>query len=637
VDIHQILARYWKYKQFRPLQEEIIQSVLAGNDTLALLPTGGGKSICFQVPAMAKEGICLVVSPLIALMKDQVEQLKRRDIPAVALFMGMSRREIDLELDNCVFGKYKFLYLSPERLQTEIVIERVKRMNVCLLAVDEAHCISQWGENFRPPYAQIAEFRQIIPKVPVIALTATATEVVKKDIQEKLNFVRPKVFQKSFSRANLSYSAYLEEDKERRLLKILENVPGTAIVYVRSRKRTQAIAEWLQRCGIRADFYHAGLDNAQRSNRQDAWISNRTRVIVATNAFGMGIDKPDVRTVIHLDLPDTLEAYYQEAGRAGRDERKAYAVVLFNSGDVNDLERRVLQSYPPVAVIRQVYQALANYYKLAVGSSQFASYDFDLDDFRKVYDLPASDTYQAIKRLEEAGLIQLSESYYTPSRLYFPVDNRQLYEFQVANAIYDPLIKLTLRVYGGELFSNFLTISENTLAKHLHASVKDVQAYLTRLHQVGIVVYEPQKDKPQLTFLTPRHDSLNLPIDARTLEVRKQRDLEKAKAVANYVQHPFRCRTQLLLEYFNELTDATCKVCDNCLKRKKWSVELPESLSEHRKQILRSLQPGALSLTGLVQQLKPKNEEVLLKTIQEMVGAGEILYLENGNIALTGQ
>ncbi|MES2734611.1 MAG: ATP-dependent DNA helicase RecQ [Bacteroidota bacterium] len=632
VDIHQLLEQNWGYKKFRPLQEEIIQSVLAGNDTLALLPTGGGKSICFQVPALAMEGICLVISPLIALMKDQVEQLKKRNIQAIAIYSGMSRREIDVALDNCVFGKIKFLYLSPERLQTEIFLERVKRMNVCLLAVDEAHCISAWGESFRPPYAQIADFRLLLPQVPVIALTATATEKVKIDIQEKLSFVRPNVFQQSFARSNLSYSTYLEEDKERRLLTILQKVSGTAIVYVRSRKRTKAIAEWLQRCGIRADYYHAGLDNTQRSARQDAWIQNRTRVIVATNAFGMGIDKPDVRIVVHLDLPDTLEAYYQEAGRAGRDERKAYAVVLYNPGDVQDLERRVLQSYPAITVIRHVYQALANYYKLAVGSSQFASYDFDLEDFKDVFQLNVAETYQALKRLEEAGFIQLNESYYNPSKLYFTVDNRQLYEFQVANAAYDPLIKLVLRMYGGEVFTNFMTISENAIAKQLHASVKDVIAYLTRLHQQQLLVYDQQKDKPQLTFLTPRYDAADLPLEVRLLENRKQRDLEKARSVKHYVQHTVRCRTQLLLEYFGEITDQTCGVCDICLQRKKLEPDLREGAAELRERILYSLQPGELSLQNLVKQLKNENEKKLLQTVQAMVGVGELRYLANGNL-----
>jgi ATP-dependent DNA helicase RecQ len=390
----------------------------------------------------------------------------------------------------------------------------------------------------------------------------------------------------------------------------------------------------LQRSGIRADYYNAGLDNAQRSARQDAWIHNRTRVIVATNAFGMGIDKPDVRTVIHLDLPDTLEAYYQEAGRAGRDENKAYAVALYNRSDVNDLERRVLQNYPPIAMIRQVYQALANYYKMAVGSSQFASYDFDLEEFKDLFRFSAADAYQSIKRLEEAGLIQLNESYYNPSKLYFPVDNRQLYEFQVANAAYDPIIKLVLRMYGGELFTNFLTISENALAKQLHTSVKDVEAYLTRLNQLNIVVYDKQKDKPQMTFLTPRHDVASLPLDAQQLETRKQRDLEKARAVAHYVQHALRCRTQLLLEYFGEVTDQTCGVCDNCLQRKKRAEDRLEGFTEHRLRILHSLQTGALSLHNLVKQLKPENEKKLLLMVQEMVGAGELRYLDNGNIAL---
>ena len=468
----------------------------------------------------------------------------------------------------------------------------------------------------------------------MIALTATATEPVKLDIQEKLAFTRPKVFQQSFARANLSYSAYPEENKEKRLLAILEKVPGTAIVYVRSRKRTQAIAEWLQRCGILADFYHAGLTNEQRSRQQDDWTHNRTRVIVATNAFGMGIDKPDVRTVVHLDLPDTPEAYYQEAGRAGRDGRKAYAVVLYHPGEAADLERRVLLGYPPVETLRTVYQALANYYKLAVGSSQFASYDFDLEEFKDLFKLPAAETYAALKKLEEAGLIQLSESYYNPSQLHFPVNNQELYKFQVANAVYDPFVKLILRTYGGELFTHFLEISENTLAKHLRASVREVEGYLQRMHEQGIVVYQRQKDQPQLTFLTPRHDAAHLPIDVRQLEARKQRDLEKARAVAHYVRHQLRCRTQLLLEYFDEVSEQVCGVCDNCLRRKKSEPDRWEGFAEERLNVLRCLQSGALSLPVLVKKAHPVDEQKLLRTVREMVGAGEVRYLKNGDVAL---
>lgn len=356
MSIHEILQKYWGYSTFRPLQEDIIRSVMSGHDTLALLPTGGGKSVCFQVPGLATEGLCLVISPLIALMKDQVEQLTRRGILAQAIYSGMSNREIDIALDNCIYGHTKFLYISPERLQTELFQVRAAKMKIGLLAIDEAHCISQWGYDFRPPYLQIAEFRQLIPQVPCIALTATATEVVKKDIQEKLAFKNGAVFQKSFARANLSYSAFFEENKEKRLLEMLQKVPGTAVVYVRNRKRTQQAADYLRKMGISADFYHAGLPNDQRAKKQEAWIQNKTRVIVATNAFGMGIDKPDVRLVVHIDLPDSLEAYYQEAGRAGRDEKLAYATALFNQQDINQLRQNIQTSYPTEDLIRRVYQ-----------------------------------------------------------------------------------------------------------------------------------------------------------------------------------------------------------------------------------------------------------------------------------------
>ena len=416
---HAILKQYWGYDHFRPLQEEIIDSILANNDTLALLPTGGGKSICFQVPALLREGICIVVSPLIALMKDQVEQLNRRHISAAAIYSGMSAREIDFCLDNCIYGNYKFLYVSPERLRTDLFLARSERMNISLLAVDEAHCISQWGYDFRPAYLEIAQFRATIPDINIVALTATATPPVQQDIQDRLSFKEGRVYQQSFARPNLSYSALYEEDKEKRLLKILSNVPGTAVVYARSRKRTEFIARQLRSRNIQADHYHAGLDTDSRAARQDAWVQNKTRVIVATNAFGMGIDKPDVRVVVHLDLPDSLEAYYQEAGRAGRDGKKAYAVILYNQNDTDRLIEGVERSFPPLAVLRSVYQNVANYLRIAVGSSMLASYDFDLDDFAQTYRMKSSEVYYAIKRLGETGFLQLNESFYSPSTSYY--------------------------------------------------------------------------------------------------------------------------------------------------------------------------------------------------------------------------
>lgn len=629
--IHVILKQYWGYDTFRPVQEEIIRSVLEGKDTLALLPTGGGKSVCFQVPAMILPGICIVISPLIALMKDQVEGLKKKGIPAVAIYSGMNRREIDIALDNCVYAGIKFLYVSPERIQTELFIERFRQMQVCLLAVDEAHCISQWGYDFRPPYLEIAGLRDLVPKVPVIALTATATRTVQQDITEKLRFRNGQLFQKSFARPNLSYSAFPEENKERKLLQILRNVPGTAVVYVRNRKRTQQLSAMLNQNGVKADFYHAGLESAQRSARQDNWIHNRTRVIVATNAFGMGIDKPDVRVVVHMDLPDTLEAYYQEAGRGGRDEKKAYAAALYHPSDIEDLRQRIVLTYPSEALLRKVYQALANQYQLAVGSGFLASYEFDIESFQKNYQLPALETFYALKRLEEAGFIQLNEGFHSPSKLHFAVDKKGLYEFQIANAAYDPLIKLILRMYGGEVFSNFIPVSEGQIARNLGADPVVTGKMLDLLGQAGIVVYDRQKDKPQITFTTERYDTARLPLDIRGINARRERDEQKAEAVIRYMTSHERCRTAMLLEYFDEITDQACGVCDNCLRRKKDAASADPYIHQ-RSQILLALAGQEVSLQTLVSQLGQKDENLLLQTIREMAGAGEIQVLDNGNV-----
>ncbi|RYZ26185.1 MAG: ATP-dependent DNA helicase RecQ, partial [Sphingobacteriales bacterium] len=403
------------YTAFRPLQEDIITSVLEGKDTLALLPTGGGKSVCFQVPALAMEGLCIVVSPLIALMKDQVEQLQKRGIKAISISSGMHRREIDIALDNCVHGDVKFLYVSPERLKTDIFLARFRQMKVCLIAVDEAHCISAWGYDFRPPYLQIALIRALQPKIPVIALTATATDEVKKDICERLEFKTGyQVFQQSFARKNLSYSCLETEDKPARLLQILKNVPGTAIVYVRSRNRTSVVAQWLQKQGLQAAHYHAGLSPEQRNTAQNNWIHNKTRIIVATNAFGMGIDKPDVRAVVHLDLPANLEAYYQEAGRAGRDERYSYAVLLYCKNDLEELQERIEQEHPPITELKRVYQALANSYQLAVGSGELQAFPFSLEEFSAAYKFNPAEAHNALKKLETEGLIQLNPAYHSP-------------------------------------------------------------------------------------------------------------------------------------------------------------------------------------------------------------------------------
>ena len=633
----EILKKYWGYNNFRPLQTDIIQSVLDGQDTLVLMPTGGGKSLCFQVPAMMSEGVCIVISPLIALMQDQVQQLKQRGISAVGIYSGMHRNQIDIALDNCIYGNVKFLYVSPERLQTKLFIERAKQMKINILAVDEAHCISQWGYDFRPPYNKIAEFRTLIPNVPVIALTATATEEVKTDIIGKLELINPQIFQQSFARLNLSYSAFKEDDKERRLMKILQNVQGSAVVYVRNRRRTQEISDMLNKYNVQTTFYHAGLTPIERTKRQENWIKNNVRVIVATNAFGMGIDKPDVRTVVHLDLPDTLEAYYQEAGRAGRDGEKAYAVALFNQNDIDSLEKNVLQSYPAIELIRRVYQCLGNLFQLAVGSGEFNSFDFDLIEFQRRFDLPPTDTYFALKILENQGFIQLSEGFKNTSKIMFKVDNRALYDFQLRNSKYDSFIKLILRMYGGDLFGTFLNISEANIAKAYSIPVKEIETWLLTLEKFDILFYDKQKDKPQLTFLTPRFDVRELPLQALEIKKRKERDIQKAKSVKHYAEQPNRCRTQLLLEYFNEITDAECGICDNCLKKKKQNkIELEDKEANNliRLKIKQLLQNGAMGLQLITQIIQPLNQSKFQGIIREMIGDGEVSFDQDGRLSL---
>jgi ATP-dependent DNA helicase RecQ len=630
----QILQQFWGYDHFRPMQEDVVNRVLDRQDVLVLMPTGGGKSICFQVPTLAMKGVCIVVTPLIALMKDQVEQLRKRGIPAAAIYSGMHYREIDTTLDNCIYGNLKFLYVSPERLRTELVIERVKQMTVCLLAVDEAHCISAWGYDFRPPYLQIAEFRQLIPDTPIIALTASATPDVQTDIIDKLTLREPVIFRQSFARPNLSYSAVLEEDKENRLLRVLQNVPGGGIVYVRSRRQTQQIAQWLSKQDISADFYHAGLTTQQRSDKQDSWMTGQTRVMVATNAFGMGIDKPDVRTVVHLDVPDSLEAYYQEAGRAGRDGQKSYAVMLYTPGDLENLRFRTEQLYQPVAMLRRVYQALANYTAVPLGGGEFSSYDFDMGAFTATFTLPQQETHYALKQLQLEGLIQLSENYFHPSRLTFMLDNRQLYEFQVLNPRLDPFLKLLLRLYGGELFTDFITISESTLARTYLINQPEIEQLLTQLHQRNVVIYEKQKDKPQLTFLTPRYDAPSLPVNTQELNRRKELAMRKVQAATLYTEHPTQCRTRLLQAYFGEKPGERCGICDNCLKKKKKAEQNQSAVREQVREYVALANGPGVSPKQLAHYFAQTDADSLTQTLKQMLAEEEIRYTKSGNLTL---
>lgn len=628
-----ILKKVWGFDQFRPLQKDIVDAVLKGDDVLALLPTGGGKSICFQVPALMKEGVCIVITPLIALMKDQVEQLKGRGVKAEAIYGGLGKREIDVILDNCIYGGMKFLYLSPERLHTELFIERVRKMQVSIIVVDEAHCISQWGYDFRPLYLEIAQFRELVPDTNVIALTATATEQVKKDIVEKLSFKNDIIFQASFARGNLSYSVRKVEDKEAKLLEILNNVKGSAVVYVNTRKATKEVAQLLVKNKISADYYHAGLPFEQRGTKQDNWIKNRTRVIVATNAFGMGIDKPDVRLVIHIDLPQSLEAYYQEAGRAGRDGKKAFAVALFYQKDPADMMRRLKLQFPNLELIKRVYQCLANYYKVAVGSATEESYDFDLTSFAEVYDLDTLSTYYAINKLEQEGVVQLNENFHHPSKLMFTIDNKELYEFLIANGNFDHFVKSVLRLHGGELFSNFINISEIRLAKLAGIPVDQVIGMLNTLHQLNILHYDQQKDKPQFSFVTQRYDVASLPIDVKRLGERKKIVDKKMKEVNDYSTNVEQCRTQQLLFYFGELYEQRCGVCDNCVEDKKRFND-NDNFRQLRSRIISTIEGESIEVNEIVIKVNHTDKKEVISVLRKMIDFGEVEYDELGALKL---
>ena len=618
--IEEILRHYWKFDNFRPFQEEIIQSVLLGRDTLALLPTGGGKSVCFQVPALTRPGVCIVVSPLIALMKDQVEHLKAKGIAAVSIVTGMGKREIDLALDSCIYGDTKFLYLSPERLLSELVRERIRYMNVNLIAVDEAHCISQWGYDFRPPYLHIADLRDLHPGVPVLALTATATVDVREDIQKKLRFKEPNVFQQSFERKNISYVVQNEENKLRKLLDIPKGVKGSGIVYVRSRKEAADIAKFYEENGFSADFYHAGLTMEQRSKRQDDWQHNRTRIIVATNAFGMGIDKADVRFVIHKDPPESLEAYYQEAGRAGRDNHKAYAVLLYNYTDRLKNEKKYLSNFPTVEEVRQVYHFLGSYVQLAYGTGEGVSFDLDLGEFTSRYKLEPVKAVNALKFLEQDEYLAFTESVFLPSRFKFEVANEQLYNFQIQNPGWDPFIKTILRSYGGS-FENYVNLREFDLARRANLSVQQVIEGLKQLETEGILHYQPQSDLPRVTYLQPRQQNSELAINKRYIEERKATYRQKMEAVFSYAEHR-RCRSQMLLAYFDE-SAPKCGVCDICLeeKRQKNRSEITDDIVTS---IVQLLSAGELSLEKLITHLNAGTEKERIETIRLLLDAGKI-------------
>lgn len=628
--IQQILLKYWGYSKFRPLQEEIINSVLAGKDTLALMPTGGGKSICFQVPAMAKQGICIVISPLIALMKDQVKSLKIKNIKAIAITSGMNRHEIDVAFNNCVYGDYKFLYISPERLETDIAQLYIQKMNVNLITVDEAHCISQWGYDFRPSYLKISDIREFHPKIPVLALTATATPDVAKDIQQKLLFKKENLLKKSFERKNLAYIVVKEEDKMNRLLRIANKIPGTGIVYARTRKKTQDIAAFLKKNKISSDFYHAGLDPKTREIKQETWIKNKIRIIVCTNAFGMGIDKPDVRFVVHMDLPDCLESYYQEAGRAGRDEKKSYAVLLWNDSDTLEIKHNFEVSFPPLDKIRKIYQAIANYFQIPIGAGKGSSWEFDFSDFCTRYNLNQLVAFNCLKFLEREGYISLTDAFFQPSRIHLLLNKEQLYKFQVENIQYNEFIKTLLRSYYG-LFDIFVPISEKEISKRIEKSIDYVKKILTELDAQSVLSYVPQTDMPQLSLITERIDAKEIFISPEILQKQKEKAMQRMDRMLYYAESKTKCRSQILLSYFGETDSYRCGICDVCLERNKLEISNLE-FETVTEQIKRILSERELSLEMLVNSVKNFHEDKTLRIVQWLIDNDKLVYNESNKL-----
>lgn len=616
-----ILKKYWGYDSFRPLQEDIIRSVADDNkDTLGLLPTGGGKSIIFQVPALAKDGVCIVVTPLIALMKDQVENLKRRNIKASAVYSGMTQREIQNAFDSCIFGDTKFLYMSPERLSTDMFLEKLKQMNVSILAIDEAHCISQWGYDFRPSYLKIAEIRQYLPGVPVLALTATATPEVADDIQERLNFKEKNLFKKSFARKNLIYIVRKVNDKDSYMLKILNSQPGTGIVYVRNRKRTREAAEFLQKNKISAEYFHAGLTQAYKDFRQEQWKNGKTRVICSTNAFGMGIDKPDVRVVIHIDLPDSVEGYFQEAGRGGRDEQKAYAVLLYNDNDITSLRRKLSTSFPEKNYIKQVYNALGNYFQIPIGTAQGKMFSFKLYDFAQKYSFNQLQLLSALKILQRNGYIETTDEVFSLAKVMFIINRDDLYKFQVANKQFDYFIKLLLRGYEG-IFGNYVEIDEEAIAKQERCKVDLIYAYLNKLAQMNIISYIPQRCTPYLIYTQDRIDEKNIIIKPETYELLKEKYEARINAMIKYCMNSEVCRSRQLTAYFGENDGEDCHECDVCRSQNAKTMSAA-SFDEIFDAIYQSLKNLPCDLDTLNQNLQKFTPDTVSQIIKKMMDDG---------------
>ena len=622
----QLLKQYWGYDSFRGIQEEIINSISENKDTLGLMPTGGGKSITFQVPALAKDGLCLVITPLIALMKDQVQNLRKRGIKALSIYSGMSRQDIITTLENCIFGNYKFLYISPERLDTEIFRTKLRKMKVSMITVDESHCISQWGYDFRPAYLKIAEIRELLPDVPVLALTATATPEVVKDIQARLHFRRENVFRMSFERSNLAYIVRKTDNKTDELLHILRSMPGSAIVYVRNRRRTKEITELLNNEDITADFYHAGLDDATKDIRQHRWQSGGSRVMVATNAFGMGIDKPDVRIVIHMDLPDSIEAYFQEAGRAGRDGQKAYAVILYAKADKTTLHKRIPDTFPEKEYIKDVYEHLQYYYQMAMGDGLDCVREFNIEDFCRKFKYFPVPVDSALKILTQAGYLEYTGEQDNTSRLLFTIQRDELYRLREMGDDMDKLIQTVLRSYTG-VFTDYTYINEDSLAIRTGLTRRQIYEQLMYLAKLRIVSYIPRKKTPYIIYTRERIETQLIHISPEIYEERKARYETRINAMLEYVTNDTLCRSRMLLDYFGEKNEHNCGQCDTCIGLRKQTATCQPDREELYEKIHEILSGAPQTPAGLLEQL-PIEKELLTEALHRLLDEGKIIVVD---------